>query len=96
MSNPETIEILTSDGKPWRVNGAKFEAMRSAMMAVIPSKPPGMKVAELKDALLPHLDAVLFPRCEKAMWWLKAVHLDHEARGIIKRAPGSPVRLHKA
>lgn len=94
MSN-DTIEILTLEGKPWRVNGAKFEAMRSAMMAVIPDEPPGMKFADLKAALLEYLDPTLFPGGEKSGWWLKAVQLDHEARGLIKRADKPPVRLYK-
>lgn len=91
----ETMEVLTADGKPWRVNKAKFEAMRAALMAVLPDGPPGMKVPEAQAALLSHLDATLFPGGEKAGWWLKAVQLDHEARGVIAREKGSPVRLYK-
>jgi len=91
----DTIEVMTATGKPWRVNGAKFDAMRVAMMQVLPKGGPGMKVADVQAALLPHLDATLFPGGEKAGWWLKAVQLDHEYRGIIAREPGSPVRLYK-
>ncbi len=91
----ETMEVLTAEGKPWRVDKAKFEAMQAALMAVLPDSPPGMKVADAKAALLPLLDATLFPGGEKAGWWLKAVQLDHEARGLIAREKGSPVRLYK-
>lgn len=91
----ETMEVLTREGRPWRVNRAKFEAMQAALMAVLPDTPPGMTVAEAKAALLPRLDAELFPGGEKAGWWIKAVQLDHEARGIVARAEGSPVRLYR-
>ena len=91
----ETIEILTRDGKPWRVNRAKFEAMDKALMAVLPTEPPGLTVAEAKAALLPSLSEALFPGGDKAGWWIKAVQLDHEARGTIARAKGSPVRLYR-
>ena len=91
----ETMEVLTREGKPWRVNRAKFEDMKAALMAVLPDAPPGMTVAEAKAALLPRLDATLFPGGEKAGWWIKAVQLDHEARGTIARAKGSPVRLYR-
>ena len=91
----ETMEVLTREGRPWRVNRAKFEAMQAALMAVLPDTPPGMTVAEAKAALLPRLDAELFPGGEKAGWWIKAVQLDHEARGIVARAKGSPVRLYR-
>ncbi|MBF9032199.1 hypothetical protein HKCCE3408_17500 [Rhodobacterales bacterium HKCCE3408] len=95
MAADDTIEILTREGAPWRVNAAKFEAMRSALMAVLPTEAPGMTVADAKAALLPDLDPELFPGGAKAGWWLKAVQLDHEARGLIARAPKPPVRLYR-
>lgn len=64
-------------------------------MPVLPDAPPGLKVAEAKEKLLPHLDQRLFPGGAKAGWWLKAVHLDLEAKGIIARADASPVRLYR-
>ena len=92
----ETIEVLTREGRPWRVNRAKFEEMDRALMSVLPDTAPGLTVAEAKAALLPGLDDALFPEGEKAGWWIKAVQLDHEARGTILRAKGSPVRLYRA
>jgi hypothetical protein len=95
MADPATIEILNRDGTSHRVNGEKFEAMRAALMAVLPDGPPGLTVAEAKAALLPRLAPDRFPEPGKAGWWIKAVQLDHEARGLIRRGPGSPVRLFK-
>ncbi|WP_333714117.1 DUF6958 family protein [Yoonia sp.] len=91
----ETIEVLTAAGRPYRANRAKFAAMRTALLAVLPDDAPGITVAEAKAALLPALDPVLFPDGAKAGWWIKAVQLDHEARGLILRGKGSPVRLYK-
>ncbi len=91
----ETIEVLTREGTPWRVNKAKFEHMQAALMAVLPDAPPGITVAEAKAALLPRLDPALFPGGGKAGWWIKAVQLDHEARGLIARADKPPVRLYR-
>lgn len=91
----ETMEVLTREGRPWRVNRAKFEDMDRALMAVLPAEAPGLTVAEAKAALLPKLDPELFPGGDKAGWWIKAVQLDHEARGTIRRAKGSPVRLYR-
>ena len=95
MPDPATIEVHNRDGSTYRVNGARFAAMQAALMAVLPSDPPGMTVAEAKDALLRHLDPVLFPGGDKAGWWLKAVQLDHEFRGLIGRADRPPVRLYR-
>lgn len=37
----------------------------------------------------------LFPGGEKASWWLKAVQLDLEAKGVIARGSKGPVRLFR-
>jgi len=89
------IESVTSPDWSGRVNRAKYMAMRDALLPVLPSEAPGMTVAEAKAALLPNLSDDLFPGGAKAVWWLKAVHLDLEAKGIIKRDSKRPVRLFK-
>ncbi|MEJ6393481.1 hypothetical protein V8J82_09465 [Gymnodinialimonas sp. 2305UL16-5] len=90
------IESITSPGQTERVNRAKYNAMREALLPVLPSDAPGMTVADAKTALLKHLSQEFFPGGEKAGWWLKAVQLDLEAKGIIVRGTAKPVRLYKA
>lgn len=89
------IENINTPGRTERVNRAKYEAMRGALLAVLPDVPPGLKVPEAKAALLSLLPDELFPAGDKAGWWLKAVQLDLEAKGIIKRAPSKPVQLFR-
>ena len=89
------IENVNTPDRTERIDRAKYEAMRAALLPVLPTEPPGMKVADAKAALLPHLDQTLFPGGDKAGWWLKAVQLDLEAKGAIARAEGSPVRLYR-
>ncbi|QYZ68743.1 DUF6958 family protein [Neotabrizicola shimadae] len=93
----DRIEVLNVNAPHHvtRVDRAKYEAMRHALLAVLPDAPPGMTPAEAQAALLPHLDATLFPGGEKAGWWMKCVQLDLEARGVLARAPKAPVRLHR-
>lgn len=88
------IENFTSPGKTFRVNAAKFTAMRDAYLAVLPDTPPGLTPEQIIDALRDSLPANLFPGGEKAGWWGKAVQLDLEAKGIIARSV-KPVRLYK-
>ncbi|MGO1000185.1 DUF6958 family protein [Lysobacter sp. CA196] len=88
------IENIASPGRTTRVDRAKYLAMRKALLAVLPSKPPGLKVADAKQALLPQLPDELFPQGKTAGWWLKAVQLDLEAKGVIQRAPDTPVQLY--
>lgn len=94
----DKIEVIsiTSPGHVMRLDRAKFEAMRDALLSVLPENAPGITVAEAKTRLLKRLPQTQFPNGEKAGWWLKAVQLDQEARGVIKRATGSPVRLYKS
>jgi hypothetical protein len=89
------VENPNTPGRTEHLDRAKYEAMRDALLSVLPDSPPGQKVAEAKDALLPRLDQDFFPGGAKAGWWLKAVQLDLEAKKIIARADGSPVRLYR-
>lgn len=89
------IENVNKPGYTERVGREKYEDMRRALLAVLPAEPPGLTVAEARQALLPHLSAQLFPGGAKAGWWLKAVQLDLEAKGIVARGPKRPVRLYR-
>ena len=79
-------------GKVYRADRAKFDEMRRVMLSVLPASPPGMTVAALNDAVRPQLSQALFPGGATCGWWVKCVHLDLEARGILTRVP-TPVRL---
>ncbi len=59
------------------------------------SLPPSHRLtpAQIIGAVKPHLSEALFPGGETAGWWVKCVQLDLEAKGVLKRAPKSPVRL---
>lgn len=89
------IESITSPGRTGRVNKAKYAAMRDAFLLVLPTEASGMTVAEAKAALLPNLSQELFPDGEKAGWWLKAVQLDLEAKGVIVRGGKGPIQLFR-
>jgi len=89
------IENINTPGRTNRVDRAKYGAMRDALLAVLPGEAPGLTVADAKEALLPHLPEVLFPQGKTAGWWLKAVQLDLEAKGVVKRAPRKPLHLYR-
>lgn len=89
------IENVNTPGRTERVDRAKYVAMRDALLAILPSKAPGLRVADAKEALLPRLPDFLFPQGKTAGWWLKAVQLDLEAKGVVKRAPLKPVHLYR-
>ena len=96
-SGAEKIEIenIVSPGHKYRVDRVKYEAMRKALLAVLPAAAPGLTVAEAKEKLLPLLPQDLFPEGARAGWWLKAAQLDLEAKGTIEREATKPLRLHR-
>ncbi len=93
----DKIEIENFTSPKWRgnVDRAKYEAMRDALLSVLPTFAPGLSVADAKAKLLPLLPEEIFPDGAKAGWWLKAAQLDLEAKGIIIREASKPLRLHR-
>ena len=90
------IQNITSPDHIQKVDRGKYEAMRTALMSVVPAASPGVTVAEAKQRLLPLLPEALYPGGDRAGWWLKAVQLDLEAKGVLVREPTKPLRLHVA
>ena len=90
------IENVIRPGPIRRVDAAMYEEMRRAYLKVLPKTSPGLTIAEIQDRLPRHLSQKLYPGGAKAGWWSKAVQLDLEAKGIIARTQGTPLRLHKA
>jgi hypothetical protein len=91
-----TVENVNVPGKTYRVNAAKYEAMRAAMLAVLPRGEPGLTQAEIREAVVPHLPGDLFPEGAAAEWWAKTVQLDLEAKGLVIREDTKPLRWHQA
>jgi hypothetical protein len=94
MTDKIEIENVGQPGKTYRVDAAKFAAVRASVLEVLPDTEPGMSVSALIESVRPTLPEDLFPGGEKAGWWVKAVQLDLEAKKVISRTP-SPVRLYK-
>lgn len=95
MSEKIDVQNFTSPDHVYRVDKAKYLAMRDPFLEVVPSAEPGMTPAELLTKIKPRLSEAYFPGGAKAGWWMKCVQLDLEAKGVIVRAPKPPVRLRK-
>jgi hypothetical protein len=90
------IENVNHPGSSTTVDAGLYNAVREAMLEVLPEAAPGLTEAQLRQAVLPKLPADLFPGGARAGWWSKAVQLDLEAKGIIDREPSRPLRWHRA
>lgn len=96
MSQPERIPVenVNVPGYITNVRADMYAAMKAAMLAVLPSQPPGLTQAEIRTAVVPHLPEALFPGGAKAGWWAKTVQLDLEAKGLLLREQSKPLRWH--
>ena len=75
---------------------AKYEAMREAVVAVLPTEGGGMLFDDMVGAVAPLVPEALFPHVGSVNWYAKSVQLDLEAKRIIERVPGSkPLRFRK-
>ena len=88
-----TVQNVNTPGRTERVNTAKYQTMRDAMMAVLPTTPPGVSAAEIKERVKPLLPDDLFPGGKTSGWWVKCVQLDLEAKGIVARHKTKPLRF---
>jgi hypothetical protein len=77
------------------VDATMYEAMKRAYFAVLPPEPPGLTIAEIRLRLEVELPEDLYPGGAKVSWWSKAVQMDLEAKGIVKRIKSSPLRLYR-
>jgi hypothetical protein len=82
-------------GRICRIALAKYLTMRESLLSVLPAEPPGLTVEDAMAALRSALPDDLFPGGATAGSWLKAVQLDLEEKGVIRRGPARPVRLFR-
>ena len=88
-----TVRNVNVPGYTTTVDKAKYDAVRKALLKVLPRKAPGLTQAEMMRAVKAHLPGTLFPGGAKSEWWTKCVQLDLEARKILARERGAkPLR----
>lgn len=89
------VENVNVPGYTQVVDGSMYQAMRKALLQILPPRAPGLTQTEMRGAVLPHLPADLFPGGAKSDWWSKLVQLDLEAKGVIVREATKPIRWHR-
>lgn len=88
-----TVENVNVPGYKNTVDAAKYHATRDALLAVLPKRSPGMTQDEMGKAVGARLTGDL---ASKAMWWVKTVQLDLEAKKRLVREGTKPLRWHLA
>lgn len=88
------VENVNHPGKTTRVDAEKYAAARAAMLKLLPKKPPGMTQTEMMHAMRAALPLAAFPGTTSS-WWMKTVQLDLEAKGLVVRDAGKPLRWRR-
>jgi hypothetical protein len=78
------------------VNAAKYQAMKDAMLRVLPKEAPGLTESEVREAVVPHLPEDLYPGGSKGRMVGQDRTLDLEANGVVVRESTKPLRWHLA
>lgn len=89
------VENINHPGLVTRVNAAKYNAMRTAYLSILPINAPGLTQKEAMQQVKDHLPSDLFPGGQTAGWWVKTVQLDLEAKGLVRRESVKPMRWHR-
>jgi len=89
------VENVNHPGQVKLVDAAMYDAMRRALLKILPKSAPGLTVEEMYARVASQLPKELFPGGAKAGWWAKTVQLDLEAKGIIVREKSRPLRLRR-
>lgn len=71
-----------------RIDRGRYEAMKAALLRIIPADEEGVPAKELGRRAAPHLERTAFPPEASRTWYAVVVKLDLEARGLVERVPG--------
>ena len=84
----------TPGKKPKRIDRAKFELLRSAILECVPRSTPGVEFRKLPSMVGKRLAAAERAAVGSITWYVTTVKLELEVRGEIRRIAGSrPQRL---
>ena len=89
------VENVNHPGQVKLVDAAMYDAMRRAVLKVLPKSLPGLTVEDMYGKVATQLPRDLFPGEAKVGWWAKTVQLDLEAKGLIAREKTRPLRLRR-
>ncbi len=79
------VENVNVPGYRTSVDAAHYAAMKGVLLRILPKSGPGLTQAEMIAGASKLADPTLFPARGKVGWWVKCVHLDLEAKGVVAR-----------
>lgn len=94
---PARVRTLHPAGKHGvNIDKAKYDAMRRALLKVVPGTASGVAFKDLTRLVKPHLDPDVFGPGVSIPWYVVSVKQDLEARGLLEQVPGAkPQQLRR-
>lgn len=90
MKTDDRILTLHPAGKQGvNIERSKYDAVRRALLRVVPRTAAGVPFQELRERVRPHLERQGFPPEASVSWYVTAVKQDLEARGELEQVPGA-------
>jgi hypothetical protein len=96
MSNTDKVlcQTPTPGKQPTRIDRWKYDLVRSAILAVVPSSEQGVEFRVLPALVEQQIEPGNLSKLGSVSWYVTTVKLDLEVNGEIERIPGSkPQRL---
>jgi hypothetical protein len=87
------VENVNHPGQKRNVDAAKYRAAKAALLKVLPKSEPGLTQSEMAIAI--HKALPPGELRDKSSWWMKTVHLDLEAKGVVVRDGKTPLRWRR-
>ncbi len=88
------VETPTPGKQPTRITRWKYDLIRAAILAVVPTDEHGVEFSALPQLVEAQVSAQDLQRLGSVSWYTTTVKLDLEVKGEIERIPGSkPQRL---
>lgn len=88
-----TCRTPTPGRQPVRIAAWKYDAVRLALLRILPTRGEGVPFSDLPALVAGALAPAERARLGSASWYTTTVKLDLEVRGVVRRLPGSPQRL---
>jgi hypothetical protein len=82
-------ETPTPGKKPTRIDKWKYNLVRTAILAVVPSDDQGVEFSKLPQLVEGQISTDDLERLGSVSWYTTTGKLDLEVKGVIERVPGS-------
>ena len=90
----KTCHTPAPGAKPTRIPRWKYDAVRKAILSVVPGKEPGVEFMKLPGLVEKKMKKSDLAELGSVGWHVATVKLNMEVEGELKRVPGSkPQRL---